>query len=73
MLDPFDVRAGQIDLVDDRDDRQVVGHGEMHVGDRLRFHPLTRIHQEHGAFAGREAPRDLIGEVNMTRRIDEVK
>ena len=34
------LRTGQIDLVDDRDDVEVVLDREVRVGERLRFHAL---------------------------------
>ena len=48
---------------------------ERHVDvrERLRLDALRRIDDEQSALAGREAARDLIGEVDMTRRIDEVE
>ena len=48
-------RAGQVDLVDDRDDLEVVVGGEVGVGERLRLHALRRIDQEQRALAGRRA------------------
>lgn len=48
---------------------------ERHVDvrERLRLDALRRIDDEQSALAGREAARDLIGEVDMARRIDEVE
>ena len=43
LLDPFRLRAGQIDLVDDRKNFQVVVQRHMNVGHRLRLDPLGRI------------------------------
>ena len=38
--DPLRVRAGQVDLVDHRDDSQVMFHGHVKVGNRLGLHTL---------------------------------
>jgi hypothetical protein len=35
------------------------------VGERLRLDALRRVHHQQRAFAGGEAPADLIGEVDM--------
>ena len=43
------------------------------VGQRLRLNPLGGIHHEKRALARRQAPADLIGEVDMPRRIHQVQ
>ena len=54
-------------------DREVVVGGEVGVGERLRLDALRRVHDEHGALAGRERARDLVGEVDVARRVDQVQ
>ena len=49
------LRAGQIDLVDDRDDLEVVLDREVGVGQRLRFDPLRRVDDQQRPFATRPA------------------
>ncbi len=48
------LRAGQVDLVHDRDDLETVVDREIRVGERLRFHALRRVHQQQGPFARRQ-------------------
>ena len=46
--------------------------GEIGVGQRLGLDALRGIHDEHGALAGGQRPGDLVVEVHMARRVDEV-
>jgi hypothetical protein len=46
---------------------------EVGVGERLRLDPLGRVHDEDGSFAGGERARHLVGEVHVTRRVDQVE
>src|SRR5262249_35093971 len=46
MLGVFDIRTGQINLIDDRDDDVLVGHGQVDVGDGLRLNSLCGIDQQ---------------------------
>ena len=69
------VRIGRrkVDLVDDGDDLELVLDREIRVRERLRLDPLRRVDDEHGPFARLQRARDLVGEVHMTRRIDQVQ
>ncbi len=67
------VGAGQVDLVDDRDDLQVVVEGLVDVGQGLRLHPLGGVHHQDGTLAGGERARDLVGEVHVAGGVDEVE
>ena len=67
------LRARQIDLVDDRDDLEVVLDREVRVGQRLRLDALRRVDQQQRAFARRERPRHLVAEVDVAGRIDQVE
>ncbi len=69
----FGLRAGQVDLVNHRNDLEVVLNREIGVGQRLRFDALRRVDQQHGAFARRKRPGHFVGKVDMARRIDEVE
>ncbi len=64
---------GEVDLVDDGDDREVLLERHVDVGQRLRLDPLRGVHDEQGALAGRQRPRDLVGEVHVAGGIDEVE
>ncbi len=70
ILDPVDVRRRQVDLVDHRNDFQVVFQGQVKVGQGLGLHPLAGVDQEERSLAGSQRPRDLVGEVDVPRRID---
>ena len=63
----FGLRAGEIDLVDDRNDLEAVLDGEVGVGQRLRLDALRGVDQQQRAFAGGERPRHLVGEIDVAR------
>ncbi len=73
LLDALRVCRGQVDLVDNGQDLQIVVKGEIGVREGLRFDSLARVHNEDRAFAGGERAADLIVEVHMARGIDEVE
>ncbi len=64
---------GKVDLVDDRDELEVLLLGEVNVGHRLGFDALGRIHDEKGAFAGRQGAGNLVGEIDVTRSVREIE
>ena len=63
----------QVDLVEDRDDREALAHGEVDVGQRLGLDALRGVDHEDRALARLEAAADLVGEVDVARRVDEVE
>ena len=63
----------QVDLVEDRDQRQALAEGEVDVGERLGLDPLGRVDDEDRALAGLEAVADLVGEVDVAGRVDQVQ
>ena len=63
----FGLGAGQIDLVDDRNDLEVVLDRQIGVGQRLRLDALRRVDQQQRAFARGQRPRDLVGKVDVAR------
>ena len=67
------VGGGQVDLVEHRQDLQVVLHGQVGVGQGLGLHALGGIHHQHRALAGGQGAGDLIVEVHMARGVDEVQ
>ena len=73
LLGALGLGAGQVDLVDDRDDLEVVVEGEVGVGQRLRLDALGRVHHQQRALAGGERARDLVGEVDVAGRVDQVE
>ena len=64
---------GQVDLVDGRHNVQISVHGERRIGDGLRLDTLGGVDNEHRALAGGQRTRDLVGKVNVARRIDQVE
>ena len=52
---------------------EVVVDREVGVGERLRLDALRRVDDEHGALAGGERARDLVGEVDVAGRVDQVQ
>ena len=73
LLGLLRVGGRQVDLVEHRQDLQVMLHGEVRVGQGLGLHPLGGVHHQHGALAGRQGPGHLVVEVHMARRVDEVQ
>ncbi len=73
LADLVDVGGGEVDLVDDGDDLMVVLDRLVDVGQSLRLDPLGGVDDEQGALAGGEAPADLVGEVDMARRVHQVQ
>ena len=63
----------QIDLVEHRHDLEVVVERLVDIGERLRLDPLARIDDQQRALAGGEAAVDLVGEVDMAGRVDQVE
>ncbi len=64
---------GQVDFVQDRDDLEVGVDRQVEVGQRLRLDPLGRVDQQHGALAGFQAARHLVGEVDVPGGVDHVQ
>ena len=65
--------AGQVDLVENRDDLEILLDGEVRVDDGLGLHALGGIDDEQRAFTGLERPADLVAEVHVPGRVDEVE
>ncbi len=73
LLGAVDVGGGEVDLVDDGDDLEAVGDGEIGVGEGLGLDALGGVDDEEGAFAGGERAGDLVGEVDVAGGVDEVE
>ena len=67
------IGRGQVDLVQHRDHFDALLDRGVAVGDGLRFDALRGIDHEQRALAGRERARDLVGEVDVARGVDEVQ
>ena len=67
------LRAGQVDLVDDRNDLEVVVGGEVRVRQRLRLDALRRIDEQQRALAGGQRPRHFVRKIHVPGRVDEIE
>jgi hypothetical protein len=67
------VAGRQVDLVEHRDDLEVVLDGEVGVGHGLRLHTLGGVDDQHGALTGGQRARDLVGEVDVAGCVDQVE
>src|SRR5207302_5148237 len=67
------IGRGQVDLVHGGQYRQPGVAGQVEVRQRLRLDPLGRVDQEDRPLTRREAPRHLVGEVDVPGRVDQVQ
>ena len=67
------IRLRQVDLVHDRDDLEVVLDREVGVREGLRLDPLSGVDDEQRALARLQRPRDLVREVDVPGRVDQVQ
>ena len=65
--------AGQVDLVQRGDQLEAGVDGQVGVRDRLRLDALGGVDHQQRAVAGRERARDLVGEVDVAGRVDQVQ
>ena len=73
LFDLVGVRRREVYLVEHRHELEVEVRREVAVGHSLRLDALRCVDDEHRALAGRERARDLVGEVDVARRVDEVQ
>ena len=67
------VGRGQVDLVQDRHQLEVVFQRHIGIGEGLGLHALGGVHHEDSALAGGEAAADFVSEVHVARGVDEVE
>jgi hypothetical protein len=73
-LDAVGLGGGQVDLVEDRDDLVVGVDRLVDVGERLRLDALAGVdHQQRALAGGAASAVDLVGEVDMAGRVDQVE
>jgi hypothetical protein len=70
---PLRLGPGEVDLVQDGDDLEPGIQRQEEVGEGLGLDSLARVHHQEGPLAGRQGPGHLVGEVHVTRRVDEVQ
>ena len=73
LADAFRFGGGEIDLVDDRDDFEIVVQREVGIGEGLGLHALGGVHHQQGAFAGLQAARNFVREIDVAGGIDQVE
>ena len=66
-------RGRQIDFIDDRNDFEIVIQRQIGIGECLRLDALRGIDYQQRAFAGLQAARDFVGEIDVAGRIDQVE
>jgi hypothetical protein len=62
-----------VDLVEHGDDFEVVADGQVEVRDGLGLDALRGVDHQQGPLARRDGARDLVGEVDVARGVDEVE
>ena len=67
------VGRGQVDLVDDRKDFQVLVQGQVDVGKGLRLDPLGGVHHQQRPLAGRQGAGHFVGEIHVAGGIDQIE
>ena len=65
--------ARQVNLVDDGHDFQIVVECKIDISQRLGFHTLRRVDNEHRPVAGSERTRNFIIKVDMAGSINQVE
>ena len=73
LLDLFRLGRRQVDLVEDRHDLMAGVDRVIDVRQRLRLDALRGVDHQKRALAGGEAAVDLVGEVDMAGRVDQVE
>lgn len=64
---------GEIDLVDDRNDFEIVVQCKVGIGEGLGFYALAGVHYQQRALAGLQAARDFVRKIDVAGRIDQVE
>jgi hypothetical protein len=70
---PFGVGRRQVDLVEHRDDLEIVLHRQVQVGEGLRLDALRGVDQQDRALARGERARHLVAEVDVAGGVDHVE
>ena len=72
LLAALGVGRGQVDLVQDGDDLEIVFDRLVAVGQGLGLDALAGVDEQDGPLAGRQGARDLVAEVDVARCVDEL-
>ena len=63
----------QINLIDHRNNFEIVVDGQIRIRQRLRLNALRGIDNEQCAFASLQAARDFVGEIDVAGRVNQVQ
>ncbi len=69
---PVRVGGGQVDLVEHRNNGEVVVHRQVQVGQRLRLDTLSGVDEQHSPLARLQRTAHLVGEVDVSGGVDQV-
>ena len=67
------ISAGEVDLVDDCDDCEVLLERQVDIGHRLGFDTLRGIDDEQRALARGQTAADLVREVDVAGGVDQIE
>ena len=73
LLDLFGLGGRQVDLVEHRHDLVAGVDRVIDVGERLRLDALAGVDHQQRALAGGERAVDLVGEIDVAGRVDQVE
>ena len=73
LADPLGLGRRQVDLVQHRHDLVPGLDRLIDIGEGLRLDPLARIDDQQRALAGGERAADLVGEIDMARRVHQIE
>ena len=73
LLHTFRLCAWQINLVDHRENLQIMIQCQIYISKGLCLDSLRRIHDKNSAIAGCQTPAHLVVKIYMTWRVDQVE
>ena len=73
LRDAIGLGRGQVDLVDDRNDLEVLRDGQIGVRECLRLDSLRRVHDKERSFAGLKRAGYFVRKIHVPRRIDQIE
>ena len=73
LAHPLGLGHRQVDLVDHRNQLEIVVQRQVGVGQRLRLDALRGVHHQQRPLAGLQAARHFVAEIHVPRRVDQVQ
>ena len=67
------LRGRKIDLVDHRNDSEIMLRREERVRNGLRFDALAGVNDQQRAFTGRKRAGDFVGKIDVAGRVDQIE